>query len=582
MYDRLKADRAAWKNGDLEMGGRYYREMRQKYSSPECIEKKLVVTTEGDQIDEQLSSAFTALALGKTQIHEFLDWADNVSSVNNLCMVAVYRQLVKHPPVRSASNASLGMAAMKLTRRLGLHETYPQLWGLMKGHFDSVLVASWNAFRVQGRPLSFWWRANKQAASLLLPEMSVEATMAAEEQWVTVSEHVHAVYNSSSIGRILMERAMGQVNMEKATTMMNELIGELEKDGVQEITVPVLTALRGKFVKEMQRRGFGATKPYQRPRDIERSYRGVVIRVMCQSPMDSFNIRVACRVRGLAVDVLTPLWCENDLVASPRPKPKVKVHPAVVSECLHFRESALGLLSTSEATGPNIEDLVKRKGGFFQGLDRACRVELSFWASSIGEKARERVQAAIQACLPQVGRTLTLPASLAALDQLGDSKLMVFAGAAMQSTFKVTQGFVGSLKLGAAPALEKAGDSPFMAVAKARLGLLLMMPPPVGQAAAGSAQGVVTKYGREAAAQHWAEIKASWEKDKGTVSYAAVSNLQAFSWLLQKAEQGELRKVGSAIVAMKSEGPSGPAKKVKKGAAAGASAQSMVAALFTK
>ena len=146
-------------------------------------------------------------------------------------MVAVYRQLVKLPPVRSASNASLGMAAMKLIRRLGLHETYPQLWGLMKDQLDSVLVASWNAFRVPGRPLSFWWCANKQAASLLLPEMSVEAAMAAEEQWVTVSEHVHAVYNSSSIGRILMERAMGQVNMEKATTMMNEFIGELEKDG---------------------------------------------------------------------------------------------------------------------------------------------------------------------------------------------------------------------------------------------------------------------------------------------------------------------------------------------------------------
>lgn len=342
--------------------------------------------------------------------------------------------------------------------------------------------------------------------------------------------------------------------------------------------------MRMAFVKQMQAKGCDPTRPYLKPRDIEVNYRGVNIRVLSQSPVDSFNIRVACRVRGLAVDegVLAPLWCENDLVKQPRPPATVTVDPAVLSECMHFRESAHGLLSVVEATGPNIEDLIKRKGSFFQGIDRSCRVELSFWSSSLGEKARERVHAAIQECLPQPGRPKSLAVSLGELDELQDSKIMVFAGAALQSTFKVVQGFVKALKLGTSPALEKAGDSPFMTVVKERLGLFFLRPA-VGAPASSTAAAVV-KTPQVAAAEEWAKLKDTWDGNREAVEYAAVARLQAYQFLLEKAVQDDLRKIGAAIVAMKSE--AGPAstnpKKPKKGAAAGASAQSAVAALFAK
>ncbi len=71
-----------------------------------------------------------------------------------------------------------------------------------------------------------------------------------------------------------------------------------------------------------------------------------------------------------------------------------------------------------------------------QAMDRMCRLELAFWSSTFGDKARDRVQASIEACLPGVGRPMLLSDSLYALDKLGDTKLLVFAGAWMQSMFK--------------------------------------------------------------------------------------------------------------------------------------------------
>jgi hypothetical protein len=585
LYDRLRIDRRKWKSGEIEMGNKYYRELRVEFANPDAVEGRLKPTNPDDKQDDQLLAALTAMVTAKSHVNEFLDWAENVKNVNNFNLIAVYRQLLAMPPGRNVEYLTVSLAAMKMIKRLQLHETFPEPWALMRDHFDQCLVASVSQFKCQGRPVTFWWKAHRASASLVLPELSVDAAMAVQDKWVTVTEHVEAVWNSSAIGRALMDKAMRQVNLEKMSSVIDGFVRKMDTSGVA-VSVAMLSASREELLQEMQRRCTDATKAFDTPKEIECMYRGVPIRLICTSPLDQYNIRVAAWIRGLAVDeeLLIPLWCESELIAGARAKTGRMVDDAVLTEAKNFRESAHDLLSVVEATGPNIEDVIKRKASFLQSVDRCCRLELAFWSSSIGDKAKMRVQASIKACLPSVGRPMVLSTSLQALDKLGESKLMVFAGAGMQSMFKSVQGFVSSLKVGASPALDKAGDSAFMLSVKECLALFLTFDSRAAGASAGSADVVTVMYGEQAAKGRFAELAEVWGKNRDAVAYANVAILQAFNWLLGPAEQADLRKIGSAIVAKKSGDVSGgpAAKKSKKGAVAPVDAKDLVAALFQR
>ncbi len=315
---------------------------------------------------------------------------------------------------------------------------------------------------------------NKESASLALPHVSVDAAMSVQDKWSSVAGHVESVWSSSAIGRALMDKAMRQVNLEKMSAVIDGFVKKMST-GITSVTAALLEATREEFVQEMQRRCTDATKAFDQAKEIECIYRGVVIRVICTSPLDQYNLRVAAWVRGLAVDeqLLTPLWCESELIGGTAVKTGRAIEASVLVDCKCFRDSCHDLLSVVEATGPNIEDVIKRKGGFLQAMDRMCRLELAFWCSTFGDKARERVQTSIKACLPGVGRPMLLSDSLYALDKLGDTKLLVFAGAGMQSMFKTVQGFVGMLKLGGQASSREGWRQRLHAVREGVLGLAL-------------------------------------------------------------------------------------------------------------
>ncbi len=154
----------------------------------------------------------------------------------------------------------------------------------------------------------------------------------------------------------------------------------------------------------------------------------------------------------------------------------------------------------------------------------------------------------------------------------------------MQSMFKSVQGFVPSLKVGASPALDKAGDSAFILSWKECLALFLTFDSRAAGASASSADVVTVMYGEQAAQGRFAEVVEVWGKHRDAVAYANVAILQDCKWLLEPAEQAVLKKIGSAIVAKKSGDVCGgpAAKKPKKGAVAPVDAKDLVAALFQR
>jgi hypothetical protein len=586
LHDRLVKDRMLWKKGDLEMGSKYYAKLRQEYANPDGVDAKLKATNPDDELDEALAGALTSLITSKTNVQQFVDWADTVGGVNNLNLIAMYRQALKMPTSRALEHTVFSMAVLKLIKRLGLHEAFPVPWALMREHFDKCLQSSVQQFKAQGQPLTFWWRTNKSFACLILPADAVEKTMNCQGSWKDVTAEVEHIFNSSGIGRSLMEKAMRQVSLEKVSKVIDDNI-RLVMEGAAPICVELLDATRDRFVNDMKSRCIDVAKPYDKAKEVDCKYRGLCTIVMCSSPMDHYNIMMASALRTSAVDdkLLDPMWCENDLVGHRPGQTRVIALP-VLASCKMFREALSGLLSHEEATGPNIQDVVKSKGGWLQSIDNRCRVELAFWSSSIGDAARERVQQAILQCLPcpkAVGETTSLTTSLSGFDKLVNSTLIVFAGSASSAIFSLVHGFVRALKAGTTPAIEKAGDSAFMITVKLRLGLYLTCKNPLaGRSSASVDAQPKILVGVEAARKRFADI-VDLAKQKKEIAYVDLTILLCFSWLLDPVQVNELKKFANSVVSGKGGDLNQPAaKKAKKGSLAPSDAKDMVAMLFKR
>ncbi len=99
-----------------------------EFANPDAIDFKLKPTNPDDKQDDQLHVALTAMVLSKSQVSEFLDWAENVKAVNNYNLILVYRQLIRMRLGRCLENTTVSLAAMKMILQLNLHVAFPEPW----------------------------------------------------------------------------------------------------------------------------------------------------------------------------------------------------------------------------------------------------------------------------------------------------------------------------------------------------------------------------------------------------------------------------------------------------------------------
>ena len=212
-------------------------------------------------------------------------------------------------------------------------------------------------------------------------------------------------------------------------------------------------------------------------------------------------------------------------------------------------------------------------------IDSTCRVELSFWQSSIGENARERVQQSILACMPEADRPMSISQSLEAFDRLGQSKVLVFAGLALQKQYHNTHAYVKSIKVGNCPGIAKAGDSPFIAQVAERLGNFLVM----ANTAAATSSGPTEMLRGAAAAQRMFEVvKDAMHQDPPNPSLETVFTLLCFSFLLPPHDSNELRKINTQLASKRvGDATKGPKRSIKKGMSL-AESKEHVASLFAR
>jgi phosphoribosylanthranilate isomerase len=460
-----------------------------------------------------------------------------------------------------------GIRVMKVVKQLDLWTTYPDEWRIMRPHFDACVVRHLAHFRAQGKESSWWWATNKHWASLILPLAHTTSAFEGEAEWAAVSAHVLAAYDSSMVGKVIFEKSVRQIEIEKVQLVVSKHMDDFMK--VKHVTEQELKVVTRAFETAMKATQVNPTKSYSKPQEVDVKYHGGPTIVAVTSPMEHFTLSAHAYLRSVAVakKLLDPMWCEEGLVTMKNYD--VRVDPILFQGSHNFRVALHDELSPTEATAASIEATIKTRGRFFETVDSKCKIECAFWLQSVGENARERMQVEILKCMPAPNNSLRITESHKYLEVVRNGRLYTFAGTATQSMFDMIFSVVAKIKQGSDPSIEQLGDGLFMKKIKLSCERFLTFEKPAASGAL-----AVTIFGGAAAKQIWASIK-----DQTPIDLTVASKLMSFTWLLLPEEKRLFNsKVNPAIAARTTIVP--PKKRARK--ASSLDSKTMVENLFAK
>ena len=267
-------------------------------------------------------------------------------------------------------------------------------------------------------------------------------------------------------------------------------------------------------------------------------------------------LRTASLVKGIAVDlqVLQPLFCENELVAKPRPAwTGTTVEAALLKEWAIARSTANNLLGNAEHTGEAVQEALQRKQALRKGMDASLALEVAFFGSMLGDAGTARLQHEILLRVPSEGHLVTLAPCAQNLTQLAQSPLMRFVTKNAQGIFKAVREAVASLELGRRPTFDsESTNAAFMTSVVGRLGFFVVEEA-VG-AAAGS--GGARVYGAAA-------LQIKYEKLAKAIlagmeyGLADIEPFQMFRWLVEDGVKQEVDRWTHALLAGLGESTTG-------------------------
>ena len=246
----------------------------------------LVPTNPGDAQDEGLAEVLLGMIESQRDIQPFIDWAEQVADVNNFNMIALYRHGIAYAPSKCVENTTFGLTLLELVKRFSLHTKYSEPLALMRDYFDKALQSSLTHHKKEGRNPSWWWRSVTSFADLILPQEAMRAVMTCDTDWSSIDASVEQVYNSSETGRILMDRGMKQVSLERLSKDIGGSVPAMMAE--EEITNSTFSAAREKFTNDVKNRCSDVNKTYDKPKQTDCQYRGVKIGdwLFATSPID--------------------------------------------------------------------------------------------------------------------------------------------------------------------------------------------------------------------------------------------------------------------------------------------------------
>ena len=418
---------------------------------------------------------------------------------------------------------------MKMIKRLGLHVSFMEEFEVIFCQLDKATVKTIDMWKRNNQTSQQWWTANKEWASLILPEEATDKCMEEQKSWRTVEASLTKAVQSCEAGRRLFGRAAVQLDYDRVSVKINQVVGALTG---KDLDRQVLAQNRNLFNEEMVKIGIDPLRTSAKRQAVV-EYRGIAIKVAIFSYVEEYNIHVEAKVRSVAVELnyLAALWCENELVGSREAPQKIEISREVIEKSHAARMALADALHNSEATAPGIKALLESKSQFLSQVDRWFRIEMAFWFGSMGEEGETRLNAAMLACFPTAEQRLSLAECDNKFKQLSDNKLLSFCGQGMQSVFSTVHGYINKLLQGRCPSIAGISESPFLADVKLRLSYFITFEEPES-----NTQASTTIIGVKALKKHFA-INRHKMDTKAEMNLQDIKGLIMFKFLLSDAEE---------------------------------------------
>jgi hypothetical protein len=260
-------------------------------------------------------------------------------------------------------------------------------------------VKSFLHFKANGQTCKTWWDVHHTFAELIVPKPQVELAFACTTDFSDIKDILLAVVSSSELGDKMFGRAYGAC---KASDVGKLIQASMDKIKLANITKLVVDTERANFAKDCNDMGKDPNANFDKPKMVKISYRGVETPVVAKTFLQEWTCHVEAFIRTVAVDLLlvSPLWCENELVPMPRPPFLFTVEKQLYQDTGMARKALSDLLDIGNASGESIRNLLKSKQSLSRQFGRQFKIEESVFENMVGEYAEKRLMAATLACLP--------------------------------------------------------------------------------------------------------------------------------------------------------------------------------------
>lgn len=316
---------------------------------------------------------------------------------------------------------------------------------------------------------------------------------------------------------------------------------------------------------------------------MEILYRGVKSELRVGSISEEIELRISAAVKTKAVDdeLLQPFWCENELVGKRSAYRTGKsLDKALVTPLKAPRKKPTALFEEQGDMGASeVSRLLASKESWLLSMDKSFALEISFLTGMVGNGGAEILQSQILAAMPDgsaATASFTPAGALQNLSAMSTSRLHGFCTKSTQGQLQACRELLECLVQGRCPNVEKAisaGGFPQLFISRMANFCKYSEPKAKNKPA-------VELVGKAALAAKYDMVKSTGQLRKLTLR--DLEPLQLFSWLLTKAQRGEvdqwvgdlLKTAGTRNVALKHKQPeafssssAAQAKKAKKAAA---------------
>ena len=215
------------------------------------------------------------------------------------------------------------------------------------------------------------------------------------------------------------------------------------------------------------------------------------------------------------------------------------VAEAVFAKNRQARSTVEELLKNKTKSGISIQQAFEQHKYTLLQIDRSFRLEMSFFASVVGDGAESRLRDEVLSLLPKAGNVKTLQGVRASLDALSKSKLVEFCGVGLQGTFRSVQAIIQACIENRPPAFDGSNLSGFMALVVDRVSLFCMCDSDAPEVECSKL------FGKPAAEQLY-KVLLGKEVKKTAITIEDMRPLVPYSWLVPGKCVDDLRKWSAA------------------------------------